>query len=67
MDTVKGRADGSKECLPTLTERKTRAEIIVKLKDARARSVVDVIDAYERALWRKFYTVFKSITPDNAP
>jgi IS30 family transposase len=73
MDTVKGCADGSKrrnifaECHLTRTERKTRAELIVKLKDARAQSVIAVINAFERALGDQFYTIFKSITPDNAP
>lgn len=65
MDTVKGCADGSKECLLTLTERKTRMELIIKLKDARAESVTAVIDTFERTLGDQFYTIFKSITPDN--
>lgn len=61
-DTIYSNKDGSKECLLTLIERKTRFEIILKIKDRTATSVKKAIDKLETALFRK---IFKSITLDN--
>ena len=49
----------------TLTERKTREEIIVKLKSKEAKGVVNALDNLERKYREKFYTKFKTITFDN--
>lgn len=56
----------SKAGLLTLTERKTRKEIIIKIPNRKAESVVKAIDALERK-WGapSFREVFKSITFDN--
>lgn len=48
-----------------LTERKTRDEIIVKLPDQKAASVVEAIDRLERKWGNMFTKVFRSITVDN--
>ena len=48
MDTVKGKQGVTKSCMLVLTERKTRDEIIVKLPDQKAASVVEAIDRLER-------------------
>lgn len=48
-----------------LTERKTRDEIIVKLPDQKAASVVEAIDRLERKWGDMFTKVFRSITVDN--
>ena len=48
-----------------LTERKTRDEIIVKLPDQKAASVVEAIDKLERKWGDMFTKVFRSITVDN--
>lgn len=65
MDTVKGKRGVTKSCMLVLTERKTRDEIIFKLKDQKAESVVDALDRLERKWGDMFYKVFRSITVDN--
>ena len=65
MDTVKGKQGVTKSCMLVLTERKTRDEIIVKLPDQKAASVVEAIDKLERKWGDMFTKVFRSITVDN--
>lgn len=65
MDTVKGKQGVTKSCMLVLTERKTRDEIIVKLPDQKAASVVKAIDRLERKWGDMFTKVFRSITVDN--
>lgn len=65
MDSVMGKQSQSKHCLVVLTERKTRAEMIFKVKDHTAASVVEVLDQLERQYGVHFRNVFKSITVDN--
>lgn len=65
MDTVKGKQGVTKSCMLVLTERKTRDEIIVKLPDQKAASVVEAIDRLEREWGDMFTKVFRSITVDN--
>lgn len=65
MDTVKGKRGVTKSCMLVLTERKTRDEIVVKLKDQTSASVVEALDRLERKWGNMFYSVFRSITVDN--
>lgn len=65
MDTVKGKQGVTKSCMLVLTERKTRDEIIVKLPDQKAASVVEAIDRLERKWGDMSTKVFRSITVDN--
>lgn len=65
MDTVKGKQGVTKSYMLVLTERKTRDEIIVKLPDQKAASVVEAIDRLERKWGDMFTKVFRSITVDN--
>lgn len=65
MDTVKGQRGVTKSCMLVLTERKTRDEIIIKLKDQTAASVVEALDRLERKWGDMFSKVFRSITVDN--
>lgn len=65
MDTVKGKKGITKSCMLVLTERKTRVEIVVKLKDQCAASVVEALDRLERKWGDMFKKVFRSITVDN--
>jgi len=52
--------------LLTLTERKTRKEIIRKLKDKTQQAVVRAINGIERQMGKEAFKVsFKSITADN--
>mgnify|MGYP001118780388 CR=1 FL=1 len=64
IDTVIGKRS-SAPVLLTLTERQTRQEIIMKIKDKSAQSVVEAIDALELKYGLDFVTLFKSITSDN--
>lgn len=64
-DTVYSKKDGSK-ALFVMTERLTRREIIVRIKDRTAESVIKALDRIERkcgaVLFRK---IFQTITFDN--
>ena len=66
MDSVIGKRGKSKNTLLTLTERKTRNEIIFKLPDHTDESVVSALDRLERR-WGSdmFRGIFKTITVDN--
>lgn len=57
MDTVKGKRGVTKSCMLVLTERKTRNEIIVKLQDQKAESVVDALDRIERK-WGDMFKIY---------
>jgi len=63
-DTVKG-CKGSKAGLLTLTERKTRQQVIIKIDQATHQAVQDAFDRLEKKLGDKFKVKFKSITFDN--
>ena len=65
MDTVVGKKGGKKDVLLVLTERKTRDEIIKKIKDKTAASVVRAVNGLERQYGKMFPKIFKSITCDN--
>ena len=65
MDTVKGSRGTTKSCLLVLTERKTRDEIIYKLPDQKAASVVRALDELEKSWGENFSKIFKTITVDN--
>ena len=65
MDTVKGKQGVTKGCLLVLSERKTREELIFKMKDQTAKSVVKVLNRLEKSLKDEFYERFKTITVDN--
>lgn len=66
IDLVLGGKDSSGACLLTLTERKSRREIIRKLPDKKQSSVIHALDVLERQLGRKgFSQMFKTITADN--
>lgn len=49
----------------TLTERKTREEIIVKISSKKAENVAKALDEIERKYKKEFYKKFKTITFDN--
>lgn len=65
MDTVIGKK-GSQTVLLVLTERKTRQEIIRKMKSKSQYCVVKELDKIERKMGaKKFRNTFKTITCDN--
>ncbi len=64
MDSVMGTV-GSSRALVVLTERLTRAGILLPVPDHTAASVVRALNGLERRLGKRFYTMFQSITVDN--
>ena len=65
LDTVIGTSKGNHECLMTLTERKTRFEIIFKLKGKTAEEVVNKFNKMKEFMKIHYNKIFKSITTDN--
>lgn len=66
MDTVVSGQKNGKACLLVLSERMTREEIIVKMKDKKAASVVYALNMLEKKYGsKKFREKFKTITCDN--
>ncbi len=63
MDTIIGKAKGKGQAALVLTERMTNYELIFKLKDKTARSVVSTLSKLSRHC--DFKNIFKSITVDN--
>lgn len=66
MDSVLGKKKKTKSALLTLTERKTRDEMVFKLPDHTDESVVAALDRLENR-WgtEMFRKVFRTITVDN--
>lgn len=64
MDTVVGKKR-TKARLLVLSERATRREIIIRIKDGRAETVQKALDRLERIYGKAFYKIFKTITVDN--
>lgn len=64
MDTVVGKKK-TKARLLVLSERMTRREIIIRIKDGRAETVQRALDRLERIYGAAFYKIFKTITVDN--
>lgn len=62
MDCVVGKG---KACLLVMTERKSRNELIFKLKGRKQEYVKEVLDRLEKKHKSKFKEKFKSITMDN--
>ncbi len=62
MDCVCGP---TREVLLVLTERQTRREIIMKMKDQCAASVVQCLNVLERKYGKLFRKIFRTITVDN--
>lgn len=66
MDTVVGGQEKGKSCLLVLSERMTREEIIVKMRDKKSASVVHALNMLERKYGSKtFREKFQTITCDN--
>lgn len=66
MDTVVGGQKKGRSCLLVLSERMTREEIVIKMKDKTAASVVHALNMLEKKLGsKKFREKFKTVTCDN--
>ncbi len=64
MDCVIGK-QGTKETILALTERLTRYEIVFKMPDHKAATVVRYVNKLEKRFGKQFRKLFKSITVDN--
>ena len=65
MDSVEGKK-GTKRTLLVMTERVTRHELVIPMRDQTAASVVDALDRLERRYGHERFTqIFRSITVDN--
>ena len=65
LDTVIGTSRGKHECLMTLTERKTRFEIIFKLRCKTSEEVIQKFNQTKDFMKKHYNKIFKSITTDN--
>ena len=65
MDLVLGKQGKDKQCLLTLTERKTRFEIVIKLNNKSSSEVIRAIKSMKDNLKGYSSEIFKSITTDN--
>ena len=65
IDTVLGTSRGKHECLLTMTERKTRYEIIFKISSKTAEEVNNKIIQIKKYVNKNFYKIFKSFSTDN--
>lgn len=64
IDTVVG-SQGSKSCLLVLSERKSRYELVFKLKNRQCSSVWRCLEKVSKKLGNSFNSVFKTVTCDN--
>lgn len=64
MDCVIGK-QGTKETILAFTERLTRFEIVFKMPDHKAATVVRYLNKLEKRYGKNFRKLFKSITVDN--
>lgn len=66
MDTVVSGQGKSLECLLALTDRKSRLEIVRRVSDKRAATVVAALDRFESDMGSdRFFGLFTTITTDN--
>lgn len=64
-DLIVGKQKGGGAVLFTLTERVTKEEIIIKIKNKETKNIAKVFDKLERKYKSRFYKKFKTVTFDN--
>lgn len=65
IDTVAGKRTRDDQALLTLTERKTRFELMIKVDDKSAKPVNDALSALQKRTGNRLGRIFKTITADN--
>lgn len=65
IDTVIGTSRGKHECLLTITERKTKFEIIFKISSKTSENVVNKINQIKSFMKKHYNKIFKSFSTDN--
>ena len=64
MDTAVGKR-GKKSCLLVLTERVSRKEKIIKIKEKKAEYIIKGLEKLKKESGKEFTKIYKSITSDN--
>lgn len=67
IDSVIGKVEGQSESLLVISERKTRAEIILKAENKTAAETVRQLRRLRRYFGRDWKTIFQTLTSDNGP
>ena len=65
IDTVIGTSRGKYECLLTITEKKTKFEIIFKISSKTSENVVNKINQIKSFMKKHYNKIFKSFSTDN--
>lgn len=65
LDTVIGQKEGTQHCLLVMTEKKTKMELVRKMKSKTAAETVRVLDEIRAEFGSNFPRVFRTITCDN--
>ena len=65
IDTVIGTSRGKHECLLTITERKTKYEMIFKISAKTSEAVVNKINQIKTFMNKHYNKIFKSYSTDN--
>lgn len=65
IDTVIGTNRGKHECLLTMTERKTRFEMIFKIQSKTSENIVNKINQIKMFMNKHYNKIFKSYSTDN--
>ena len=65
LDTVIGKRNGKHECLLTITERKSRYEMIFKIESKTSEAVTNKINQIKLYFKNNYENIFKSFTTDN--
>ena len=65
LDTVIGSNKGIHSCLLTMTERKTRFEIVLRIDSKTSEAVVKKVNQLKVYLKKNFSRIIKSLTTDN--
>lgn len=65
LDTILSKRNGKHHCLLTITERKTRFEIILRISSKSSKEVVKKINQLKLFFNKHYNKVFKSFSTDN--
>ena len=65
LDTILSKRNGKHHCLLTITERKTRFEIILRISSKSSKKVVKKINQLKLFFNKHYNKVFKSFSTDN--
>lgn len=67
IDTILSKKNGKHHCLLTMTERKTRYEMLFRIESKTSEEVTKKINQLKAFLNKQYNKVFKSFSTDNGP